>query len=117
MYIESPTLLAEPPTWNHERMVKWNKCALARRPIAKCGRIRPTDELSPIAMHNLGKGSKQRVCDVVQEGRVGVEVGKSLCLKLETFAAKVGVYKVKHGALGGIGRVDGRKCSKDRLRA
>ena len=96
-------------------MVKWNKRAFARRSIAECRRICPTNELGPIAMHNLGKGFEQRVCDIVQERRVCVKIGKSLCLKLETFASEVAVYEVEHGTLSGIGGVDGRKCSKDRL--
>jgi hypothetical protein len=98
-------------------MVKWNKRALARLSITEYGRIRPTDELGPIAMHDLGKGSEQWVCDVVQERRVCVKVGKSFCLKLETFASEVAVYEVEHGTLGGIGGVEGRKCCKDRLGA
>jgi len=68
-------------------------------------------------MHDLGKGSEQRVCDVVKERWVCVKVGQSLCLKLETFATEVAVYEVEHGTLGGIGRVDRRKRSKDRLGA
>lgn len=75
---ESHTLFAESSTWNYESIIKWNKRTLARHPIAKCRGIRPTDKLSPIAMHNLGKRSEQRVRDVVQEGWVCVKVGKSL---------------------------------------
>jgi hypothetical protein len=66
-------------------------------------------------MHNLGKGSRQRVFDILQERRVSIEVGESPCLKLKALATKVIVDKVKHRALGGVGRVYGRKRSQDRL--
>ncbi len=98
-------------------MIKRNKRALAGLSIAKCRRIRPTDELGPIAMHNLGKGSEQWVRDVIQERWICVKIGQSLCLKLETLATEVAVYKVEHGTLSGIGGVYGRKSSKDILGA
>ena len=67
-------------------------------------------------MHDLSKGSWQRVLDIVQERRVSIEVGESLCLELKTFTAEVIIDKVKHSALGSIGRVAARKRSQDRLR-
>ena len=63
----------------------------------------------------MGKAPQQRVRHVVQERRISIEVGESLRLEFKAFAAKVIVDKVKYGTLGGISRVDGRKCSQDGL--
>ena len=66
-------------------------------------------------MHDLGKCSQQWVRDVVQKRRISIEVGEGLSLELETLAAEIIVDKAKHGAFGGVGRVDGRKCGQDGL--
>jgi len=67
-------------------------------------------------MYDLGKAPQQRVRHVVQERRISIKVGESLCLEFKALAAEVVVDKVKDGTLGGTSRVDGRKCSQDRLR-
>jgi hypothetical protein len=67
-------------------------------------------------MHDLGKSSRQRVLDIVQERGVGIEVRESFCLELKSFASKVIVDELKHSALGSAGRIDGCKRSQDRLR-
>jgi hypothetical protein len=66
-------------------------------------------------MHDLRKRFEQRVCNVIQNGWVKVEVCECLCLKLKTLATEVIVDKVEHSAFSGIGRVDRRKCSQDGL--
>ena len=112
---EAPTLFTEAPAWDDKRMVERNECAFTLLTIAQCRGIRPANQLRPVAMHNLGKGSWQRVLDVIQERRVSIEVGESLCFKFKALATKVIVNKFKHRALGGIGRIYGRKRSQDRL--
>jgi hypothetical protein len=67
-------------------------------------------------MHDLSKSPRQRVLDIIQERGVSIEVWKSFCLELKSFATEVIVDELKHSALGGVGRVDGRKCSQDRPR-
>jgi hypothetical protein len=67
-------------------------------------------------MHDLGKSSRHRVLDVVQERGVSIEVWESFCLELKSFAAEVIVDELKHSALGSAGRVDGCERSQDRLR-
>jgi hypothetical protein len=67
-------------------------------------------------MDDLGKAPQQGVRHVVQERRVSIKVGGSLCLEFKAFAAEVIVDKVKDGTLGGTSRVERRKCSQDRLR-
>jgi hypothetical protein len=66
-------------------------------------------------MHDLSKGSRQRVFDMVQERRVSIEVGKSLRLELKTLATEITVDELKHRTLGGVGEVYGGKSSQDRL--
>jgi hypothetical protein len=66
-------------------------------------------------VHDLRKRFEQRVRNIVQKRRGSVEVGKNLCLELKALATEVIVDKVEHSAFGGIGRVDQRKCSQDRL--
>lgn len=67
-------------------------------------------------MHDPGKSSWHRVFDIVQEKGVNIEVRESFCLELKSFASKVIVDELKHSALGSAARVDGCKCSQDRLR-
>ena len=54
-------------------------------------------------MHDLGKRFQQRVRDVAQKRRIGVEVGDCFCLELKPLATKVVIDKVEYGALGGVG--------------
>lgn len=67
-------------------------------------------------MHDLGKSSRKRVLDIVQERGVSTEVWESFCLELKTFAAEVIIDELKHSAFGSVGRVDRCKRSQDRLR-
>jgi hypothetical protein len=67
-------------------------------------------------MHDLGKSSRYRVLDVVQERGVNIEVWETFCLELKSFAAEVIVDELKHCALGSASRVDGCERSQDRLR-
>lgn len=66
-------------------------------------------------MHDLRKRFEQRVRDVVQKRRIGIETRESLRLEFEALASKVFVDKAEHGTLGGIGRIDRRKRSQDGL--
>jgi hypothetical protein len=66
-------------------------------------------------MYDLGKSSRQRLFDIAQERRVGIEVGESPCLELKSFATEVIVDEFQYSALGGVGRVYVRKRSQDRL--
>ena len=61
-------------------------------------------------MDDLGKALQQRVRHIVRERRIRIKVGERLYLEFKAFAAEVIVNKVKRSGLGGIGRVDGRKC-------
>ena len=110
-----PTLFTESPAWDDKRVIERNERALARLAVTQGRGIRPADQLRPVAMHDLGKVSQQRVRDPVQKRRIRIEVGECLCLELQALATEVIVDKVKHGTLGGVGRVDRRKCSQDRL--
>ena len=97
-------------------MVERDERTLTLNVITQRRRIRPANQLRPVTMHDLGKSSRQRVLDVVQERGVSIEVWESFCLELKSFPAEVIVGELKQSTLSSAGRVDGRKRGQDRLR-
>ena len=67
-------------------------------------------------MYSLRKRPQQRIRDVVEERRTGIEVREGSRLQLKPFSQEISINEVQHVTLGNGGQVKAAKVRKDLLR-
>jgi len=96
----------ETTTRDDEGVIQRNERALACNAITKSRVVRAPDELRPVTMDDGGPRLHEWVFDVVEEGRVLIEIGDGDSFQLETLARKIRVDELLNLAIGRIGPVD-----------
>lgn len=102
---ERLTLLAEPSTRNDKSVVERNQRALTRDSVAQGGRVGLAYQLRPVAVDDLDPGGNEGIGDILEEGRVRVEVGDGLGFEFQSLSQEIVVDKVGNITLSEVGRV------------
>lgn len=103
----------ETTTGDDEGVVQGNERALTSNAIAKGRIVGVPDELRPVTVDDARPGLDKRVLDVIEEGGIGIEIGKSRRLQFEAFAGKVRIDELFHSTNGRVGAVDRSKVCQN----